>query len=157
MAEHHFSLELKNAKEFFDRSTRCFDESNSAFAPTPEIYTVAQQVAHVAQVVDWFVEGAFSPKGFCVDFDKHEKQTRAFTSLKAAREQFDKSIAAAIAKFESTSLAEFQKEIAPGLLGGAPRLSIVSGIVDHTAHHRGALTIYARLLGKTPAMPYMDL
>jgi uncharacterized damage-inducible protein DinB len=26
--------------------------------------------------------------------------------------------------------------------------------VEHTAHHRGALTVYSRLLGKVPPMPY---
>jgi len=41
------------------------------------------------------------------------------------------------------------------VLGGAPRIAIVSGITDHTAHHRGALTVYARLSGKVPPMPYM--
>jgi uncharacterized damage-inducible protein DinB len=157
MADHPFTQELKNAKEYFDRGTRCFDESHSTFAPVPEIYTVAQQVAHVAVVVDWFVDGAFNPKGFCTDFEKHETDTHAFSSLKAAREKLDRSFAAAIAKFEATSMAEFQKEIAPGLLGGLPRAMIASGIPEHTAHHRGALTIYARLLGKKPAMPYMEM
>jgi len=28
-------------------------------------------------------------------------------------------------------------------------------MVEHTAHHRGALTVYSRVLGKVPAMPYM--
>jgi hypothetical protein len=27
-------------------------------------------------------------------------------------------------------------------------------MVEHTAHHRGALTAYSRLLGKVPPMPY---
>jgi uncharacterized damage-inducible protein DinB len=157
MADHPFCQELLNSKEYFDRGTRCLDESTSTFAPTPGIYTVAQQVAHVAQVVDWFIEGAFNPKGFCTDFEKHEIKTRAIKSLKDAREMLDKSYSAAIAKFEKTSMAEFQKLIEPGLLGGLPRSTIVSGIIDHTAHHRGALTIYARLLGKTPAMPYMEM
>ena len=31
---------------------------------------------------------------------------------------------------------------------------IVAAMADHTSHHRGALTVYARLRGKTPAMPY---
>ena len=42
-----------------------------------------------------------------------------------------------------------------GIMGGAPRMAIVGGIIDHTAHHRGALSVYARLRGKAPAMPYM--
>ena len=39
-------------------------------------------------------------------------------------------------------------------MSGAPRLAVVSGIVDHTAHHRGALSVYCRLLNKVPPMPY---
>jgi hypothetical protein len=39
-------------------------------------------------------------------------------------------------------------------MGGAPRASIIDGLTDHTAHHRGSLAVYARLRGKTPPMPY---
>jgi uncharacterized damage-inducible protein DinB len=42
-------------------------------------------------------------------------------------------------------------------MGGLPRYAIVSALTDHTAHHRGALTVYARLLGLVPPMPYMDM
>jgi len=38
-------------KQFFDRSTRCLEEADSSFAPKPEMFTVAAQVAHVAQTV----------------------------------------------------------------------------------------------------------
>ena len=31
---------------------------------------------------------------------------------------------------------------------------IVWAMVEHTAHHRGALTVYSRPLGKVPPMPY---
>ena len=40
-------------------------------------------------------------------------------------------------------------------MGGQPVSDVFWGLVDHTAHHRGALTVYARLLGKVPPMPYM--
>ena len=40
------------------------------------------------------------------------------------------------------------------IMGGAQRIAVVSGIVDHTAHHRGSLAVYARLVGKEPMMPY---
>ena len=40
---------------------------------------------------------------------------------------------------------------------GAPKLVIVNVIKDHTAHHRGALSVYVRLLGKTPTMPYTGI
>lgn len=157
MADHNFCDELRSTKEFFDRSTRCFDESNSAFTPIPEGYTVAQHVAHTAQTVDWFLEGAFSPKGMDTDFEKHVADARKVTSLKAARAWLDRSFAAAISKLDQTPMSDLMKPIAPGIMGGAPRMAIVGGIVDHTAHHRGALTVYARLAGRTPAMPYMEV
>ncbi|NJL28826.1 MAG: hypothetical protein HC897_13505 [Thermoanaerobaculia bacterium] len=40
-------------------------------------------------------------------------------------------------------------------MGGKPRAAIIGAIVDHTAHHRGTLTVYSRLLGYVPPMPYM--
>ena len=46
----------------------------------------------------------------------------------------------------------------PGpIMGGQPRLAIFGALTDHSAHHRGALTVYSRLLGKVPPMPYMDM
>ena len=43
------------------------------------------------------------------------------------------------------------------IMGGVPRMAIFSAITDHTAHHRGALTVYARISGVVPPMPYMDM
>jgi uncharacterized damage-inducible protein DinB len=40
-------------------------------------------------------------------------------------------------------------------MGGLSRMAIFSAITDHTAHHRGALTVYARLNKLVPPMPYM--
>jgi uncharacterized damage-inducible protein DinB len=39
-------------------------------------------------------------------------------------------------------------------MGGQPITDIVWAMVEHTAHHRGALTVYSRELGKVPVMPY---
>jgi uncharacterized damage-inducible protein DinB len=48
--------------------------------------------------------------------------------------------------------------MAPNVIfGEIPRWSVILGLVDHTAHHRGALTVYARLKGLTPPMPYMEV
>jgi len=35
-------------------------------------------------------------------------------------------------------------------MGGEPVSEIVWAMVDHTAHHRGALTAYSRQIGKGP-------
>jgi uncharacterized damage-inducible protein DinB len=150
-----FASQIIASKDFFDRSTRVLEEGDSEFRPKDELMTVAQQVAHVAQTFDWFVDGVSRPEGFDLDFEKHAKEVNAVTSLAAARVWLEKATAKAIAFLRSKTEAELAAPLPAGpILGGQPMGDIVWAMVEHAAHHRGALTIYSRLLGKTPAMPY---
>jgi uncharacterized damage-inducible protein DinB len=150
--------QLAAMKEYFDRSTRVLEETDSGFAPQKEMFTAAQQVAHAAQTVEWFIQGAFAAGGFDMDFERMDKEVRGTTSLTAAREWFARACAAAIASVESHSEGEWTASLPPGpIMGGAPRLAIFGALTDHTAHHRGALTVYSRLLNKVPPMPYMEM
>ena len=150
-----FANQLIASKDFFDRSTRVLEETDSGFRPQDQLMTVAQQVAHVAQTLDWFVDGVSRTEGFDLDFEKHAKEVNAVTSLAAARAWLDKASAKAIAFLKSKSEAELTAPLAQGpILGGQPMGDMVWAMVEHTAHHRGALTVYSRLLGKTPPMPY---
>lgn len=118
--------------------------------------TAAQQVAHVAATVDWFREGAFDPDGFNMDFEQHMAQLQDVTTLEAAREWLDRAFDQVMTLFAEASMEELSAPIEDDtIMSGEPRFNIVAGIVDHTAHHRGALTVYSRLAGRTPAMPYM--
>ena len=119
------------------------------------MYTVAQQVAHVAHTVDWFLDGAFSESGFDLDFEKLAQETAGYTSLKEARDWFEQAMQRALDIINDHSEQELLQPMAEGpVMGGAPRMAIIGGIADHTAHHRGTLAVYARLLGKVPKMPY---
>ena len=56
-----------------------------------------------------------------------------------------------------TPMEELSKPVTEGqLMVGMPRFGIAPSIAEHTAHHRGALSVYSRTLGLTPAMPYME-
>lgn len=148
--------ELDAAQEFFDRSTGSLTEDDSSFAPVDGVYTTAQQVAHAAQTIDWFVEGAFRPEGFDMNFEAHDAKVRGVTSLTEARAWFAKSVDSLRSVIASTSEEGWMQPLPEGpVMGGQPRAAIFGGITDHTAHHRGALTVYARLRGRTPPMPYM--
>ena len=148
--------QLKTFKIFFDRSISCLKEEDSTFAPVGGMKTVAQQVAHVAQTVDWFFEGAFRPGGFDMDFEKLEAGTAGLASLASAREWLDRSFAAAEDIILEHSAEEWDRPLPAGpVMGGAPRSAVVGSLNDHTAHHRGALAVYSRLRGHVPAMPYM--
>ncbi len=127
--ENVFSNQLLASKDFFDRSTRVLEEGDSQFRPNEGTMTAAQQVAHVAQTLDWFVQGVSRPEGFDLDFERQAKELAAVTSLAAALPEGP-------------------------IMGGQPMSNIVWGMIEHTAHHRGALTVYSRLLGKVPPMPY---
>jgi len=150
--------QLASIKEFFDRSTRELSEEDSAFAPAPGMYTAAQQVAHAAQTVDWFLDGAFAKAGFSMDFEGLDKEVRKVSSLKKARLAWDKSIRRAQEIVAKKTAKQMEASLPPGpIMGGEPRSHVFSALADHTAHHRGALTVYQRLLKKIPAMPYMDM
>jgi uncharacterized damage-inducible protein DinB len=87
-----------------------------------------------------------------------DREVRACTSLDAGRVLFNAASDRAKAVAESHSAEEWAVPLPPGpIMGGLPRHTIVSALTDHTAHHRGALSVYTRLLGRVPPMPYMDM
>ncbi len=150
--------ELDAVREYFNRSTRGLTEAHSTFAPSEGMMTVAQQVAHVAQTIDWFMEGAFRPEGFDTDWEAMAKVLSAHTSLDQARAWFERAVDEAKAKLGALSDGDLLAPLPEGpIMGGLPRIAIISSITDHTAHHRGALTVYARLNGLVPPMPYMEM
>jgi uncharacterized damage-inducible protein DinB len=150
-----FANQLLASQDFFARSTRVLDEADSGFRPKEGMMTVAQQVAHAAHTLDWFIEGASRAEGFDLDFEKHAKALAAVTSLAAAREMLAASYAKAIQFLRSRSPEDLARPLPPGpVMGGQPVSDIVWAMVEHTAHHRGALTVYSRSLGKVPPMPY---
>jgi uncharacterized damage-inducible protein DinB len=147
--------QLLASKEFFDRSSGVLTEADSEFRPQAGMMTAAQQVAHTAQTLDWFIEGASRPEGFDLDFEKHAQALAAVTSLAAARQSLDSAYTSAIQFLRSRSPEDLARPLPPGpVMGGLPIGAIVWAMVEHSAHHRGALTVYSRLLGKVPPMPY---
>lgn len=150
-----YANQLLASKDFFERSTRVLEEADSGFRPQKDMMTVAQQVAHTAQTLDWFVEGASRGEGFDLDFKKHAKVVAAVTSLAAARKWLEKAYATAIDFVRSRGPEGLAQPLPPGpVMGGQPISDVVWAMVEHTAHHRGALTVYSRSLGKVPVMPY---
>ena len=148
--------EIQLTRHFFSRSTRCLTESDSGFRATPETMTVAQQVAHVAQTLDWIREGMFEDR-WDMDFEKAIGVTNAVTSLTAARKELDAAWERMSARVEASSDAELTQPMADNpILGTRARYNGIEAMIDHTGHHRGALTVYARLAGRVPEMPYGD-
>lgn len=146
--------ELGTSLGYLRKTLSVFGEEDSGFAPDPQLFTVAGHVAHAADSVDWFVEGAFG-KGWDMDFAAMERKVRAVASLAEASAWLERAFAGAAEAVQSAPAGALGQPIPDRrIMGGAPRSAVVTAIVDHTAHHRGALSVYARLLGKVPVMPY---
>ena len=156
MGQHHdYASQLLASQDFFARSTRVLEEVDSGFRPKNETMTVAQQVAHAAQTLDCFVQGATRAEGFDLDFETHAKEVAAVTSLASARKWLDEAYGRAVGFLRAASAEDMARLLPEGpVMGGQPVSDVVFAMIEHTAHHRGALTVYSRLLGKVPVMPY---
>ena len=147
--------ELQSSAKFFRTSTSCLQEADSNFAPQEVMYSVAAHVAHAAHTITWFIDGAFRKSEFDKNWEESIAEAKKCTSFTEAMERFETAIADAIAVITEKSDEELYAPIQdPEIMNGAPKLAIVGGITEHTAHHRGSLAVYSRLLGKVPEMPY---
>ncbi len=146
--------QLKMQEKFFLNTISCLTEDDSSFRPNEEMYTVAQHIGHTAETVDWFFEGAFGEKGFDMNFENYEERMKKHISFDASVTYLKEATANGIKIIQAASDSELMTPITAEIMTGAPKMSVVGAIVDHTAHHRGALSVYARLLGKKPQMPY---
>jgi uncharacterized damage-inducible protein DinB len=152
-----FATQLLASKDFFARSTRVLEESDSAFRPAEGMLTVAQHVAHTARTLDWFIDGVSAADGFDLDFDRQATELASVTSLADARQRLEAAYDRAVQFVESRTAEELARPLPPGpVMGGQPISDVIWAMIEHTAHHRGALTVYSRLLGKVPPMPYGD-
>lgn len=147
--------QIKASKQYLDRVTDVLTEADSDICPTEGMMTAAQQIAHIAHTVEWFIEGVFGD-GFNMDFEGSLTIISNVTSLKEANDWCTRAFEQAVMAIEEKSEEELQ-ELTPkdSIMGAAPIHAVLTGIVEHTAHHRGALSVYIRLIGKVPSMPYM--
>lgn len=147
--------ELRSSEAFLLQVATIFGDDEGNTTPLEGGFTVAQQLAHCAQTVHWFIGGATQPEGFSMDFAAHREAVMKVTSLAEAKTQVHEAYAAMRAWLANSSDAELASPLPEGpVMGGVPKLTCVLAIVDHTAHHRGMLSAYARAMGKTPPMPY---
>ncbi len=134
---------------------QAYPPDKGGFVPAPGMMTAAQQVNHVAQTIRWFAKGAFGG-GFDMDFEKMEADNRADITWNEATRRINAAYDDFIAFLETLSNGKLDvpmpaNPIAPE---GAPRSVVIFAQNDHTAHHRGALSVYLRLLGVVPPMVY---
>lgn len=158
MSKQEMIANLESSRIFFQNSTSRLTEADSTYAPKEGMFTVSQHIGHTAQTIDWFMEPLISGNGFNMDFEGFEKRILDVKSLDSAMKWLNESYSSAIAIIESKDESMFAEPLPEGpVMGGCPKYSVIGAIIEHTSHHRGALTVYSRLLGKIPKMPYGEI
>src|SRR5262245_41204380 len=109
-----YTKQLLASKDFFNRSTSVLTEADSGFRPKDGVWTAAQQVAHVAQTLEWFIQGASRPEGFDMNFEKLGKDVEAVTSLTEARKWMDRAYASATEYTEKQGVEGLEKPLPAG-------------------------------------------
>ena len=156
MSGNAYAAPISQSLKFLGRTCSVFQESDSEFTPSAGQFTVAQQIAHIAQTIDWFMVGGFG-SGFDLDFAAHHAAVRDVHSLADAFKWLADSMDNASAILSNKTQDEMMTPIPAGpIMAGEPHAAIVGAIAEHTAHHRGSLAVYARLLGYEPPIPYTE-
>ncbi|AKQ66816.1 hypothetical protein A176_003728 [Myxococcus hansupus] len=180
---HPFVQKLRMHRQFFHRTLACFRDEDATFRVTQESMTAAGQVLHAAAAIEYFLSGLFGAfegwstmsrrqQGFAdmswaqsANTSPEERNAateveEAGRSLRKAAELFDRSMDSASEMFGGRTMEELtQPSLLPNPLFPPwfTAAHVFELMLDHTAHHRGALTQYARGLGLEPKIPYFDM
>lgn len=147
---------IRKQQKFFNKVVGQFKPDNAEFRPLPEMYSVVEQIRHTGLTVHWFIEGAYGA-GFNMDFEGFEKAVRQPCTFAEAAAGFDKACDDAVAIIEAGADDALLQPLPENpIFGPVPRVTVLGALSDHTAHHRGSLSVYLRLVGITPRMVYED-
>lgn len=150
------ALFVNKERTYLRNIIKDFRSEHGDFRPVEGMLTVAQHINHVALTIAWFREGAFG-SGFDMDFEKIEKTNHEPVSLEAALTRLDEEYDGYATFLADKTQSELLAPMADNpIFGAIPRISAIFAQSDHTAHHRGALSVYLRLLGITPMMIYAE-
>ena len=179
-----FRVKFHMHNEYFLRTLSAFNDEDSSFRPQQNMLSVKDQVLHTVGAIELFVSAYLSTidstsKITHTSFRPGEAWSGSSTAvtdmrwtqnadkkhydeqvdMKEIKEIFSKTMAYASDVFSIPSEAELQQPIGENSL--VPDFfraeDIIEIMLDHTAHHRGALAQYARLLGHSPKIPYFDM
>jgi uncharacterized damage-inducible protein DinB len=143
-AQNEVQLVLKHLKTSQDFTLKVADQmpdADYAFKLTPPQMSFAEQMVHLAQVLDVFTT-PFSGQ-------KPNPAKPASMSKKDVIAFVRKSFDDAIAKISKLTPGQLSKTYASEE-GNMTGLELLMGMLDHTTHHRASAEMYIRAKGITP-------
>ena len=145
---------VRQEQHFLNNILNGFTAEHENFKPEDGSLTVAQQVRHIALTLQWFMDGILDDE-WMLDFEAHEVEIKKPVTLGEAKAELAGKYDALVKRIEAGGDALAGEMTKPNeIMGEVPRIEIVHHTAEHTAHHRGALAVYQRMLGVTPKMVY---
>jgi uncharacterized damage-inducible protein DinB len=128
------------------------------FRPTPQSRTVAELAQHIVESALMAIgelnrpDGSFQRLSY-TEFIEEYAGTRAHTTDKAALLQLLRdTLGEADRAFRKTGQAGLLRQIVQFNGEPATRLTWLNHAIAHEEYHRGQLALYARLMGRVPAL-----
>ncbi|MBQ4849986.1 DinB family protein [Pseudoalteromonas sp. MMG012] len=170
--------------DFFCRTMDVFEDKDLNYRPQVGMLSVKGQVLHVVGSLELFVSAYFSKFSHMaevkhesfrpaelwsgdsqpvIDLAWAERADRTHYEINLSVDDvldiFTKTMFYIRDLFAMLSLEQLQEPIGENTLVPSyfDGYGVVEMMLDHTAHHRGALAQYARLLGYSPKIPYFDM
>ncbi|MFC1555817.1 DinB family protein, partial [candidate division KSB1 bacterium] len=138
---------ISRERHYLNNVLKDFKPEHGDFKPDNDSFTVAQQMYHIADTLLWFREGAFG-SGFNMDFEGISRKLKEPRTFEEALDFLNKTYDDYIAFLEPLTEENLNTPLPDNpIFGNAPKWVIIYSTLDHTAHHRGALSVYLRLLG----------
>ena len=141
---------VRQESGFFINILKMFLPEHAGYKPADELWTVTAHINHIADTVCWAREGLFGA-GFEAAAKLMQDQTDHPNSLDQAMDRLKHTYNEWITFLESKSTEELDTLLpANPLFGIKPKWHTIYECAEHTAHHRGALCVYLRILGIAP-------
>ena len=127
-------------------------DADLAWRPSPESFSVGQQLLHVAQTEDYYMRGLmerdWDPRRLRLD---ESSEAAAHAGSRAAlREYFDAVRASTnrlLRDLTEAELGEVRTDV-PGAIVPCPLRWWLWFVLEHELHHKGQLAVYLRLMGR---------
>ncbi|WP_164017602.1 DinB family protein [Pyxidicoccus trucidator] len=180
------AVRIRAHKQFFRRTLQAFQDQDAAFQPRPGMLSVAGHVHHVTAGLELFLAGVFpamerfqgrewksrrgegqvwlglGPGFTSMEWTKVSNEnlsggSDAESPLAFALRAFDETMDLAAELYGQLSREELLLPLPENPIRLRTPQEALEIMIDHTAHHRGALAQYARLLDREPKIPYFEM
>ncbi|MBX7245474.1 MAG: DinB family protein [Candidatus Sumerlaeaceae bacterium] len=133
------------------RVVRLFEDKDLGLKPGEGSMSTAEQIQHICQSHN-FIRGLFEDKVVAMDLFQKPYDV---SSVRAAVKSIGEARAEVVRAAKAASDDFLAEQIEPfGPEWKMSRLMLAEVMLDHECHHRGQLTVYARVAGKVPPMVY---